>query len=76
MAAMSERQGVVVRNGLLAGGAFVIVMLLVLFYSTVSGAVDRAARHRADGVGGARSTAPSGVAPAQRSVDSLDRSGS
>ena len=45
---MSERQGFVIRNGFLATGALAIFVLLMLFYSTVSGAVDRAARHRAD----------------------------
>jgi hypothetical protein len=72
---MSERQSLVVRNGLLASGAFAILVLLMLFYSTVSGAVERAARHRADGVASARSAAPPALVPPQRSVAALDRSG-
>jgi hypothetical protein len=73
---MSERQGVVVRNGLLATGSCAVLVLLALFYSTVSGAVDRAARHRADGVTGTQSTAQSARTAPVRSVASLDRSGS
>jgi len=73
---MSERRGFVIRNGLLAAGALAILVLLMLFYSTVSGAVDRAARQRADGSGVARSTASAMLAPQVRSVASLDKSGS
>lgn len=73
---MSERQGFLVRNGFVATCAFAVVVLLMLFYSTVTGAVDRAARHRADVVDGARSVsviAP-GARPPGRSVVSLSSS--
>lgn len=75
---MSERQGLVFRNGFLASGALAILVLLMLFYSTVSGAVDRAAsRQRGDRIGLARSTAPAvTLVPHVRSVASLDKSGS
>ena len=73
---MSERGGFVIRNGLLATGALAILVLLMLFYSTVSGAVDRAARQRTDSSGVARSPASVKLAPQVRSVASLDKSGS
>lgn len=73
---MSERGGFVIRNGLLATGALAILVLLMLFYSTVSGAVDRAARQRADSSGVARSAASAKLAPQMRSVASLGKSGS
>ncbi len=73
---MSERQGSVIRNGFLGTGALAILVLLMLFYSTVSGAVDRAARQRADGANTARSSAVT-VAPSQvRRVAALDKSAS
>jgi hypothetical protein len=43
---MSQRQVLFLRNGLVAGCAFAAIVLLASFYSIVSGAVDRAARHR------------------------------
>ena len=51
---MSERQGFLVRNGLVASGAFAAVVLLMLFYATVSGAVDRASSRRAEAVDSVR----------------------
>ncbi len=71
---MSDRQGFVMRNSLLATGALAILALLALFYSTVNGAVDRAARHRADGV--APVAAQSALTPQPRKLASLDPSGS
>lgn len=71
---MSERQGFAIRNGFLAGGALVILVLLVLFYSTVSGAVDRAARRHADA--SAQLAAHPGLSPQSRRLASLDPSGS
>ncbi len=73
---MSERQGLVIRNGFLATGTLAILVLLLLFYSTVSGAVDRASRHRADGAGTAKSRATSALPTQGRNVASLVRSGS
>jgi hypothetical protein len=52
---MSERRVLFLRNGLVAGCAFAALVLLASFYSIVSGAVDRAARHR---FAGTVSTAP------------------
>ena len=43
---MSQQRALLFRNGLLAGCAFAAIVLLASFYSTVSGAVDRAARQR------------------------------
>jgi len=43
---MSQHRALLLRNGLLAGCAFAAIVLLASFYSTVSGAVDRAARQR------------------------------
>lgn len=71
---MTERQGFVIRNGFLATGALAILALLSIFYSTVSGAVDRAARHRADGV--ASIAAQSTLSPQPRKLASLDSPGS
>jgi uncharacterized membrane protein len=45
---MSGRDFAFVRGGLLASGAAVALVLLMLFHATVSGAVDRAARQRHD----------------------------
>ena len=73
---MSERQGFVIRNGFLATGALAILVLLMVFYSTVSGAVDRAARQRADGSGAARAAATSALPLQIRNVASVGRSGS
>jgi hypothetical protein len=47
---MSERRILFLRNGLVAGCAFAALLMLASFYSIVSGAVDRAARHRLAGV--------------------------
>jgi hypothetical protein len=43
---MSQYRALLLRNGLLAGCSFAAIVLLAIFYSTVSGAVDRAARQR------------------------------
>lgn len=43
---MSEHRVLFLRNGLIAGCAFAALVLLASFYSIVSGAVDRASRHR------------------------------
>ncbi len=51
---MNERPGYLVRNSLLAMGAFAIVVLFMLFYSTVTGAVDRASQRRVASVDNAR----------------------
>ena len=42
---MSQRE-ILVRNGALAACALFALLLLVSFYSTVNGAVERAASHR------------------------------
>jgi hypothetical protein len=43
---MSQQRALLLRNGLVAGCAFAAIVLLASFYSTVSGAVEQAARHR------------------------------
>lgn len=43
---MSEPQAVFLRKGLIGTCALVALVLLAAFYSTVSGAVERAARQR------------------------------
>ncbi len=69
---MSERQGFLVRNGLLATGGLVIVALLVIFYATVSGAVDRAAQHHAEALANSRiSTTASSTTIAPKRLASL-----
>lgn len=68
---MSERQGFLVRNGLVASGALAVLVLLMLFYATVSGAVDRAARHRAEAADSARSRVAAGAPPPGRTLASL-----
>ena len=73
---MSERQGIVVRNSLVATGGVAVLVLLLLFYATVSGAVDRASRQRAAGSGAGRPVAQSALPPHARRLASLDKSGS
>ena len=43
---MSESRAIFLRKGLVGTCAFVALLLLASFYSTVSGAVERAARQR------------------------------
>ena len=43
---MSLQRAFLLRHGLVAGCALAAIVLLASFYSTVSGAVDRAARQR------------------------------
>jgi len=43
---MSEQRALVLRKGFIATCALAALVLLASFYSIVSGAVDRAARHR------------------------------
>lgn len=71
---MSERQGFLVKNGLVACAAFAGLVLLMLFYATVSGAVDRAANHRAEAADSARSRVATGAPPSGRTLTSLARS--
>ncbi len=63
---MSDRQGFLVRNGLIATGVLAALMLLTLFYSTVSGAVDRATQRRAESADNARLSLISGSLPNAR----------
>jgi hypothetical protein len=65
------RPGFLVRHGLLASGALALLVLLVLFYSTVSGAVERAARHRAGVVDTLRSGIAADARPANRTLVTL-----
>lgn len=59
---MSEHRIWILRRGLIGTCAFVALVLLAAFYSTVSGAVDRAARHRLI----AADSAPQGASVAVR----------
>jgi len=43
---MSPQRAFLLRRGLIAGCALTAVVLLAIFYSTVSGAVERASRQR------------------------------
>ena len=43
---MSQQRALLLRHGMVAGCSFAAIVLLAIFYSTVSGAVDRAARQR------------------------------
>lgn len=61
---MSEQKHGLLRHGLLALGGLTILMLIVLFYATVSGAVDRAAHRRAESVDNLRLSAQAGALPA------------
>ena len=72
---MSERRVLFLRNGLVAGCAFAAIVLLASFYSIVSGAVDRAARHRlAVADGSSVATAPAALAmPSSRRVTLVSR---
>ena len=60
---MSERTGFFVRNGLVATAGFAVLVLLMLFYSTVSGAVDRAQQRRAEIADNARLSKAAGAIP-------------
>ena len=68
---MSERQGSLVRNGFLATGGLAILALIVLFYATVSGAVDRASHRRAEALDNIRLSAKAGAVPAAPRLASL-----
>ncbi|HEX2542566.1 MAG TPA: hypothetical protein VHM00_15960 [Caldimonas sp.] len=64
---MSARHLALLNRSLLVGSAFAALVLLVLFYTVVSGAVDRAASRRADmSAGGA---APFAAAPLEKARD-------
>lgn len=54
----------VLRNGLVASCAFAALVMLAMFYSTVSGAVERAARHRLATAAAGTSTATAPAPPA------------
>jgi hypothetical protein len=64
-------QSFLVRNGLLASGVLALLVLLVLFYSTVSGAVDRASHHRVGAVDTLRSQIAADTSPAGRTLAAL-----
>lgn len=68
---MSERQSFLVRNGFLATGGLAILVLIVLFYATVSGAVDRASHRRAEALDNIRLSAKGGAVPASPRLASL-----
>lgn len=68
---MSEGQGFLVRNGFVATCAFAIVVLLMLFYATVSGAVDRASQRHAEAADNARLSAAKAVVPTTSRLASL-----
>jgi hypothetical protein len=74
---MSEQGVVVMRKGIVGTCAFVAVVLLVVFYSTVSGAVERATRHRVAGAEAApvvaRGASPRSPAPGRAVVARIDR---
>jgi hypothetical protein len=64
---MSRHHEPFVRKGLIGTCAFVALVLLAAFYSTVSGAVDRATRQRlASSEGGPTSTVIASPRPAPR----------
>jgi hypothetical protein len=68
---VSERHAVFLRQGLIGTCAFVALVLLAAFYSTVSGAVERAARQRtatAEGVPRAANLAVARPAPRARAL--------
>jgi hypothetical protein len=73
---MSEHRVLFLRNGLVAGCAFAALVLLASFYSIVSGAVDRASRHRlavADGSAVAATPAPALGTPPSHHVTLVSR---
>jgi hypothetical protein len=70
-----QRRALLLRNGLIAGCTLVAIVLLASFYSIVSGAVERAARHRlAVADGSAPPSLPVAARPAARRVALLGRS--
>jgi hypothetical protein len=62
---MSEQKALVLRTGFIGTCALVALVLLATFYSTVSGAVDRAAKQRVAARPGSASTA-AGLAARQQ----------
>jgi hypothetical protein len=68
---MSQRGVLLLRNGLVGGCAFAAIVLLASFYSIVSGAVDRAARHRLAADPAVAAAAPAAVMSRTRRPSSL-----
>ncbi len=68
---MSEQQGFLVRNGFVAACAFAILVLLMLFYATVSGVVDRASYRHAEAADNARLSAAATAVPTTSRLASL-----
>ena len=71
---MSEHRVLVLRNGLVVSCAFAALVLLMSFYSIVSGAVDRAARHRLAVADAGTPAATALAVPASRRVALFVRS--
>jgi hypothetical protein len=71
---MSERDLLLLRNGLVAGCAFAVIVLLASFYSIVSGAVERAARQRFAANPAVAAAAPAVVSRTRRPSALLARS--
>ena len=72
---MSEQRVLFLRKGFIGTCAFAALILLASFYSIVSGAVDRASRHRlAVADGSSMPTAPAALAvPSSRRVTLVSR---
>lgn len=68
---MTEQRGFLVRNGFVASCALGILVLLMLFYATVSGAVDRASHRHAEAADNARLSAAASAVPATSRIASL-----
>jgi hypothetical protein len=65
---VSEHRVLVLRNGIVATCAFAALVVLAIFYSTVSAAVERAARHRVGAAGTPTATALAPPAPSRRAA--------
>lgn len=68
---MIERRSLVLRNGFIGACALAALLLLAGFYSTVSAAVDRAARQRIAAGSGSAATMLGAVPRLQRTNASL-----